>query len=168
MERTYIVHKFIDPMAVRSLCIQRHWYTRGTTQEYEQMLQGLLDEHFMSRDDITDQDIIALAENIVEHSDLEYMDNDPVASIAFEVARLVTCVFEATRDTDIKKERTLKERLREAAAEYTHHAEWEDKKAAQATWGSRIRQEVTEASKYNRGRADAMNEVLSWIEAAMV
>ncbi len=95
MKKSYVVHKVIDPMSVRSLCIQQHWYTRGTTLEYEAMLQSLLDEHHMSRDDITDQDIIELAENIVQHSDLATMDDDPVASIAFELARLVTTIFEA-------------------------------------------------------------------------
>ncbi len=53
MKKSYIVHKVIDPMSVRSLCIQQHWYTRGTTLEYEAMLQSLLDEHHMSRDDNT-------------------------------------------------------------------------------------------------------------------
>ena len=53
MKKSYVVHKVIDPMSVRSLCIQQHWYTRGTTLEYEAMLQSLLDEHHMSRDDNT-------------------------------------------------------------------------------------------------------------------
>lgn len=97
MKKTYIVHKCLDPMAVRGLCIQQHWYTRGTTLEYERMLQSLLDEHHMSRDNVTDQDIIDLAQNIAEHSDLEDLEpeTDPVPCIAFELARLVTTIFEA-------------------------------------------------------------------------
>ena len=97
MNKTYIVHKCLDPMAVRGLCIHQNWYTRGTTAEYEKMLQSLLDEHHMSRDNITDQDIIALAEDIAEHSDLEDLEPeaDAVACIAFELARLVTTIFEA-------------------------------------------------------------------------
>ena len=38
MKKSYTVHKCLDPMAVRGLCIQQHWYTRGTTLEYERML----------------------------------------------------------------------------------------------------------------------------------
>ena len=51
----------------------------------------------MNRDNITDQDIIALAEDIAEHSDLEDLEPevDAVACIAFELARLVTTIFEA-------------------------------------------------------------------------
>ena len=41
--------------------------------------------------------IIALAEDIAEHSDLEDLEPeaDAVACIAFELARLVTTIFEA-------------------------------------------------------------------------
>lgn len=97
MKKAYIVHKCLEPMAVRSLCIQQNWYTRGTTLEYERMLQSLLDEHHMSRDTITDQDIIDLAEDIAEHSDLDDLEpeTDAVSCIAFELARLVTTIFEA-------------------------------------------------------------------------
>ena len=97
MKKTYIVHKCLDPMTVRGLCIQQNWYTRGTTLEYEKMLQSLLDEQHMFRDNITDQDIITLAEDIAEHSDLEDLESetDAVACIAFELARLVTTIFEA-------------------------------------------------------------------------
>lgn len=79
MKKTYIVHKCLEPMAVRSLCIQADWYTRGTTLEYERMLQSLLDEHHMSRDTITDQDIIDLAEDIAEHSVLTTWSLRPTA-----------------------------------------------------------------------------------------
>ena len=97
MKKTYIVHKSISPMDVRGLCVQQNWYTRGTNLEYEAMLQNLVDEHHMTRDNITDQDIIALAEDIAEHSDLEDLEpeTDAVACIAFELARLVTTIFEA-------------------------------------------------------------------------
>ena len=97
MKKTYIVHKCLDPMAVRGLCIHQNWYTRGTTAEYEKMLQSLLDEHHMSRDNITDQDIIALAEDIAEHSDLEDLEPeaDAVACIACALARRVTTSVEA-------------------------------------------------------------------------
>ena len=94
MKKSYTVHKCLDPMAVRGLCIQQHWYTRGTTLEYERMLHSLLDEHHMSRDNVTDQDIIDLAQDIAEHSDLD-PETDAVSCIAFELARLVTTIFEA-------------------------------------------------------------------------
>lgn len=97
MKKSYTVHKCLDPMAVRGLCIQQHWYTRGTTLEYERMLHSLLDEHHMSRDNVTDQDIIDLAQDIAEHSDLDDLEpeTDAVSCIAFKLARLVTTIFEA-------------------------------------------------------------------------
>lgn len=99
MKKTYIVHKCISPMELRSLCIQQGWYTRGTTLEYEAMLQNLVDENHMTRDDITDQDIINLAEDIADHSNLEGLEPeaDAAACIAFEIARLVTTIFEAVK-----------------------------------------------------------------------
>lgn len=97
MKKRYIIHKCISPMEVRMLCMKQNWYTRGTGIDYEQMLDSLLDKDHMSRDNITDQDILDLSENIVQHSDLGDLEEgtDPVAHVAFEVAQLVRTIFEA-------------------------------------------------------------------------
>lgn len=59
---------------------------------------------------------------------------------------------------------TLKQTLKKAQEFYTRHAEWERKKAEQATPGSNIREEMLRAAAYNEGRAKAMEEALGFLE----
>ena len=59
---------------------------------------------------------------------------------------------------------TLKEYVTKAAELYESRAEWETKRAEQATNGSNIQREISQASAYNRGRAAAMREVLDIID----
>lgn len=49
---------------LRMLCIERRWYTKGTNEEYETVLK------MASKDNITTDDIVEIATDIVEHSNL--------------------------------------------------------------------------------------------------
>lgn len=60
-------------------------------------------------------------------------------------------------------EKTLKQQVLDAADFYKRHAEWERKRAEQATKGSGIADEMMQAAKYNEGRAAAMLEALDLI-----
>lgn len=61
-------------------------------------------------------------------------------------------------------EKTLTQRVLDAADFYKSHAEWERKRAEQATKGSWIAEEMMQAAKYNEGRAAAMLEALDLIK----
>lgn len=59
---------------------------------------------------------------------------------------------------------TLKQELSNMANHYMRHAEWELKRAKQATPGSKVAQEIMQAYKYNAGRAAAITEALAIVE----
>ena len=50
---------------VRSLCIERDYYTRGTCKDYDKML------HFVATHEPTKMNIYKVAKDIVEHSNLD-------------------------------------------------------------------------------------------------
>lgn len=89
MKHTYVIQKCIYPAHIKDLCIQKNLYTKGTNLEYEEMLQVLRDEDNKFRYDITDQDIIALAENIVEHSEINGTEEEKITYVVFELFKLV-------------------------------------------------------------------------------
>lgn len=62
-----------------------------------------------------------------------------------------------------KTEQRLMERLMFGIVHYNSHAEWEQKKAAQATNGSSIQREMELASAFNSGRAAACKEIMDYI-----
>ena len=61
------------------------------------------------------------------------------------------------------KQQTIKEFMEEAIAHYTRDAEYERKRAKQATDGSSIQIELLMAAKFNEGRANAYKEMLALI-----
>lgn len=76
----------IDNMKVRSLCIKKRYYTRGTVKEYDNLLLDLC----KGEADIEKIEIIA--NDIFEHSDIESIkhlygcdDNEVIENIAFEL-----------------------------------------------------------------------------------
>ena len=48
---------------LRSLCINENWYTGGTNEEYENLL------NMTKKDNITTDDIVEMATDIIEHSE---------------------------------------------------------------------------------------------------
>ena len=78
--------------AVRNMCINNHYYTSGSCEEYDQML------HFVYTHKPTNNNLLKVAENIVNHSDLTrynqtYKEN--VESIMFNLyADCVNVFFE--------------------------------------------------------------------------
>ena len=49
---------------LRELCIKKNWYTRGDTDEFHNML------NMAKKDDITSDDIVDIASDIIEHSNI--------------------------------------------------------------------------------------------------
>lgn len=80
----------ILPYQLRALCIENNWYTRGDCEEYEHLLCNLTD-----RENLTTEDILAIAEDIAEHSNLR--DGEGITAIMFEIARISNTFFEEVK-----------------------------------------------------------------------
>ena len=81
----------INAIDLRALCISMDWYTRGDNEAYNHLLIDLA-EH---KENLTTADIIEIAEDIAAHSDLDDVcpEDDIIASIAYELARISTTCF---------------------------------------------------------------------------
>ena len=78
----------ISANALRQLCIDHDWYTAGDNDEYGHLLYDLAND----KENLTTADIIEIASNIMEHSDLN--DDCTIESIAFDVAKIANVFFE--------------------------------------------------------------------------
>lgn len=77
----------IDASALRQLCIYNDWYTAGDNDEYRHLLYDLAN----NKENISTEDIIEIAQDIMAHSELD--ENCTVSCIAFEVARIARVSF---------------------------------------------------------------------------
>lgn len=74
--------------ALRALCIRENWYTLGDNDEYEHLLLDLAG----NKPHLATGDIIAIAEDIAVHSDLD--EGWTVEAIAFEIGRACSVTFQ--------------------------------------------------------------------------
>ena len=91
---TYKETRRLSASALRALCIEHSWYTKGTNPEYDHLLQDLAS----GKPHLATADIIAIAEDIAAHSSLE--DGEDVPAIAFEVARACSVTFQRIGQED--------------------------------------------------------------------
>ena len=75
----------LHALDLRDLCIKHSWYTRGTIDEYDNLL-----ELAEKCNDVETETIVTLAKDIKNHS---WTDHD-VASICYEIANICHSVFE--------------------------------------------------------------------------
>lgn len=71
---------------LRELCIRKNWYTRGDCKAYSHLLNELAHE----KENITTDDIVEIAQDILEHSNTD----QELTSICFDVARIAVSFFE--------------------------------------------------------------------------
>lgn len=121
---------------LRNLCIANRWYTRGDNAAYNHLLNDLAGD----KENITTDDIVEIARDILEHSDT----NEELTSICFEVARIAVTFFEEAQEIaymvyeDYQDERILPEeaeyfkkieealkRFDELKAEFQDSDDWE-------------------------------------------
>lgn len=76
--------KTIDFESVRGKCIEKGWYTRGTAAEYEELA-----DYIYERDEVTVEDLVVIATDILEHSDTEYN----VEAILWELNRVCNVYY---------------------------------------------------------------------------
>lgn len=84
----YKEFRHLSADSLRALCIAKNWYTGGNCDEYEHLLFDLA-QH---KENLTTEDIIAIAEDIFEHS--SHLDGYEVEDIAWEVNRACAISFE--------------------------------------------------------------------------
>lgn len=75
---------------LRELCIRQNWYTCGDNDEYEHLLYDLA----ANKPNLTTEDIIEIAEDIVAHSDpRDLRECYDIGGIAWEVNRACNVSF---------------------------------------------------------------------------
>lgn len=75
---------------LRELCIRQNWYTCGDNAEYEHLLYDLA----ASKPNLTTEDIIEIAEDIVAHSaPKDLQECYDIGGIAWEVNRACNVSF---------------------------------------------------------------------------
>lgn len=70
---------------LRKLCINKHWYTAGNSTAYENMLAKC------EKDNITTDDIVEIAQDIMEHTTGEERE---LEGFCFEIAKVCNTFFE--------------------------------------------------------------------------
>ena len=80
--------RVIRASSLRALCVRQNWYTAGDNDEYGHLLLDLAG----SKENLSTADIMEIAADIMEHSDLD--DDCTSESVAFEVARIADVFFE--------------------------------------------------------------------------
>lgn len=76
----------ISADSIRNLCVTKNWYTKGTNEDYRHLLVDLVD----NKENITTEDIVEIAQNIMDHSSTD----QELTSICFDVARIAVTFFE--------------------------------------------------------------------------
>lgn len=88
MKKQYKETRRITASSLRALCIRQNWYTDGDNDEYRHLLYDLA----ANKENLSTADIIEIAADIMEHSDMS-PDYD-IESVAFEVASIANVFFE--------------------------------------------------------------------------
>lgn len=77
--------QFLHSDAVRKVCIERNWYTKGTNEEYchvFDMVRALRDRFIITADDL-----YPIAADICKHSDIEYDVTGVMYALAQTIVR---------------------------------------------------------------------------------
>ena len=76
----------ISADSLRNLCVTKKWYTRGNNAEYGHLLYDMTD----SKENITTDDIVEIAQDIIEHSNTD----QELISVCFDIAKIAVTFFE--------------------------------------------------------------------------
>ena len=71
---------------LRGLCIRQNWYTNGDNEEYGHLLFDLA----ANKDNVTTDDIVEIAQDIIDHSKTDY----DFESIAYAVLQITNTYLE--------------------------------------------------------------------------
>lgn len=85
----------ISPYELRALCIRENWYTRGTNEEYNEMLEMCGDG--FKRKKLTTARIQAIATDIMKHSTVP-QDTEFLLNIMYCICEASNTYFEYVED----------------------------------------------------------------------
>lgn len=77
--------RYLNPRDLRSLCIRRDWYTRGTCAQYDNLLEAV-----RKTPDMTTGNLYIIAKDILDHSNT---DQD-LTGIMYDLAEACVTTFE--------------------------------------------------------------------------
>lgn len=89
MKYGYKEVKKISAEKIRGLCIAKNWFTEGTNEEYDELLQ-----YGFSCKEITTDDLVEMATLIFEHSDEESLKDYEYTSVMWELNNICYSYFE--------------------------------------------------------------------------
>ena len=89
MKYGYREVKKIDEIKIRSLCIEKNWFTNGNEKDYFKLLN-----YGFSGKEITTDDLVEMAEMICERSEYESIKEYEFTSIMFELNECCYSYFE--------------------------------------------------------------------------
>lgn len=72
---------------LRNLCIKNNWYTNGNNDEYNELLTSVKNKN------ITTNDIIDIANDIINHSDLNFTI-ETLENVCFEILEIAHSFIE--------------------------------------------------------------------------
>ena len=80
---------------VRSICIKNNWYTRGTNEQYENLLVNIVG---WGDTVATDELLTKVAQDIMEHSDMRYdkyncTEEEMLVAVVFELANYACTTY---------------------------------------------------------------------------
>lgn len=84
MEHDYKEVRILHSDNLRRLCIKQNWYTKGDNEEYQKLL-----DFADSLSNVTTDDIIKIAKDIIEHTAIKKYEVIPLEYVCFELIR--TC-----------------------------------------------------------------------------
>ena len=79
---------------LKNLCIRERWYTSGNCREYQNMLS------MCKKDNITTNDIVTIAQDIMNHTHNKDNEGNELESYCFEIARIAITFFKEVEDVD--------------------------------------------------------------------
>lgn len=79
----------ITALSLRQLCIDKDWYKSGNNEEYKHLLFDLAED----KSNLTTDDIIEIAKDIVEHSE---MPENAIEYVAFTITKKCDTYFVKT------------------------------------------------------------------------
>lgn len=89
MKYGYREVKKIGADKIRGLCIKNNWFTHGTIEDYDRLLN-----YGFSGKEITTDELVEMAEMICEYSGYENIKEYDFASILYELNELCYSYFE--------------------------------------------------------------------------
>ena len=80
MKYGYIEKRKMLAFDLRTLCVKKDWYTHGNNEAYENLLHRV-----DSTENITTDDMVEIAADIIEHSE---MSVDELENVCFELSEI--------------------------------------------------------------------------------